>query len=71
MRADPAIGTQPLLAERSGISQAHVSRLLNRHAAATVDVLDALARACRCQPWELLVDDEATREQALRRILGG
>lgn len=54
-----------------GIGQSSVSRVLNEQSAVTLDLLEELARAVGMQPWELLVDGEATREQALRAILGG
>lgn len=70
METIEGIGTQPALEERSGVSQSHISRLLLCQAAATTDVLVDLARACRCQPWELLVDEDEVRREALARMLG-
>lgn len=69
MAADESVGKQKRLAAKSGIDQSYISKLLKLKASASIETLDALARAFRCQPWELLVDDEAIREEAVRRIL--
>ena len=55
----------------SGIGQSSVSRILKGQTAVNLDTIEALARGLGIQAWELLVDDEETREAALRRILGG
>lgn len=70
MEESTDLKSQPAVAARSGVSQTHISRMLRGTSAATVDMLDALGRAFRCQPWELLVDDEEMRAEAVRRILG-
>lgn len=70
MDADETISNQPLLSARSGVDQGYISRVLRQEAAVSIEVLEKLARGCRCQPWELLVDEEATREAAIRRMLG-
>jgi transcriptional regulator with XRE-family HTH domain len=70
MDADSTIGNQPLLSARSGVDQGYISRVLRQEAAITIEVLEKLAKGARCQPWELLVDDEATREAAIRKLLG-
>lgn len=62
--------TQTSLAQKAGTSQAHISRLLNCEAAATVDLLPGLAKALRCQPWELLLDDEEARKEILAKLIG-
>jgi hypothetical protein len=36
----------------------------------TLETIGTLAEALRMQPWELLVNDEATRAEILQRILG-
>lgn len=56
---------------RVGIGQSSVSRVLREETGVTLDLLEELARAVGMQPWELLVDEEATREQAIRQILRG
>lgn len=61
---------QPDLERESGVGQSTISRIKLRQGAATLDVIAKLARALKMQPWELLVDDDATREDAYRRILG-
>jgi hypothetical protein len=71
MARDTAIGTQPLLATRSGVDQGHLSRVLSQKASCTIDFLQSLAHGCRCQAWELLVDDEQTRDDYIRKALGG
>jgi transcriptional regulator with XRE-family HTH domain len=69
MERDPSIDTQQKLAARSGLSQQHVSRILRAEVSAGLEVIGALAKALRCQPWELLVDEEATRQAALERMI--
>ncbi len=71
MDKDPAIGEQQKLEDRSGLSQSTVSRILNCHGSATLDSIEALARACNCEPWELLADTEETRAAYIRKALGG
>lgn len=61
---------QTALAKRSGIAQTHISRLLRCSSAATLETVATLADALGIQPWELLVNDEATRAAILQRILG-
>ena len=63
--------TQEAVEERAGMGQSTVSRILTKGGSATLRSLAALARALECQPWELLVDNEATREAAMRKILKG
>jgi transcriptional regulator with XRE-family HTH domain len=70
MEENQAIKTQPLLEQRSGLSQSTVSRILNEEGAATIDSIAKLANAAGRQPWELLVDEDATRQEALARMLG-
>jgi transcriptional regulator with XRE-family HTH domain len=70
MQNDPNIDTQEKLAARSGLSQSHISRLLLCEAASTTDALAALAKAAKCQPFELLTDTESTRRAAIERMLG-
>lgn len=62
--------TQTELAKRSGIAQTHISRLLRCTSAATLETVATLATALGMQPWELIVNDEATRASVLHRILG-
>lgn len=63
--------TQEAMEARAGLGQSTVSRILTLGGSATLRSLAALAKALDCQPWELLVDDDATREAALKKILGG
>jgi transcriptional regulator with XRE-family HTH domain len=63
--------TQEALERRAGLGQSTVSRVLTKGGSATLKSLAALAKALECQAWELLVDDEATREAAMRKILRG
>lgn len=67
----PGMDTQMAVAKKAGIGQSHLSRLLRCEASATTDLIAALSRALGVQPWELLVDTAATREAAIRRMLGG
>lgn len=69
MQKNPAISTQPKLEAKSGVGQSTISRILKEQGAATLDVIADLAKAVGCQPWELLVDDDETREAALARMI--
>jgi plasmid maintenance system antidote protein VapI len=71
METSPGVDTQMTLAKRAGIGQSHISRILRGESAATIDVIAALAEALNIQPWELLANDEATRQAALEKMLGG
>lgn len=71
MEADPDIETQTKLAGRSGgaFGQQHVGRILKGELSVGLDVLEGLAKAIRCEPWELLVDGEAAQQAAWERII--
>ncbi len=71
MHRDPSLDTQKKLSDRSRVAQPHISRILRSTSGATIDALAALARAFGCQPWELLVDTELTRQAALRQMIMG
>jgi transcriptional regulator with XRE-family HTH domain len=62
--------TQTALQIKSGVAQTHISRLLLCKNSATLETVAALAQALDMQPWELLVDDEATRRSILARMIG-
>lgn len=47
--------TQMALKTKSGIAQATIGRILREDSAADIDTLDAIAKACAMQPWQLLV----------------
>lgn len=61
---------QSQLAKRSGIAQQDISRILRSKHSTTLDKLEGLAAGLDVRPWELLADDEETRREALRRMLG-
>ena len=71
MDASIDLSTQATLSERAKVAQSHVSRILRGESAATVDMLEALAAALRCQPWELLADSEQARREAIERMISG
>lgn len=71
MAHTPGAETQLALAKKAGIAQSHLSKLLRLEAAATTDLIAALARAPGREPWELLADSEATRQAALQRMILG
>jgi DNA-binding Xre family transcriptional regulator len=71
MEAVPACDTQSKLAERAGMAQSHVSRILRRESAATVDMLESISKALGCMPWELLADNEEARREALSKMILG
>jgi transcriptional regulator with XRE-family HTH domain len=60
---------QPELAKKADIGQSHVSRILSGNQSIGLDVIAAVATALGCSPWELLVDAEQTRREAVERIL--
>ena len=71
MDNDPEqFGSQPKLAVKAGISKSAIGYVLGAENDATLSTIAALARAFGCQPWELLVEDDAAREAAYRRIMG-
>lgn len=70
MKADPALGTQVALGAKAGLSKSTIGYVLAGTNDATIATIAALARALDCEPWELLVQDEATRERAYRTIMG-
>lgn len=59
------------LAQKAGIAQSHLSKALRCEASLTTDLLATIADALHVQPWELLVNTEATRKAALEKMLGG
>jgi transcriptional regulator with XRE-family HTH domain len=61
--------TQPELAKEADIAQSHVSRILSGEQSIGLDVIAAVADAFDVEPWELLMDEEATRRSVLERIL--
>lgn len=69
MNADEALNSQPKLAGKAGISKSTVGYVLGAENDATIGTVAALARAFGCEPWELLVADDQTRETAWRRIM--
>lgn len=58
------------LALRAGVAQSHISRLSRMESGATIDILASVSEALGCQPWELLIDDDAVRREAVERMLG-
>lgn len=67
MDASPALDTQDKLAARCGIAQSTVGRILRCEVAATLDNVQALARAFGVPPGELVGPREQLRE--LDRLL--
>lgn len=54
MERTPDLDSGPKLAKRAKVAQATVSRVLNQKVGASVDVVDALARAFGVNPWMLM-----------------
>ena len=71
MEANPSANTQSKLAKRAGISQSHVSRLLNEGASVTIGRLAKVATALGCEPYELLIDDDQARRSLIERLMRG
>jgi transcriptional regulator with XRE-family HTH domain len=57
------------LAKRSGVAQTHLSKVLRGEAELSTGKLAEVAGGLGLHPWELLVDSEAVRERAIRRVL--
>lgn len=66
-----ALRTQPRLAEKAGIAQSHVSRIVNGASGITIDRLELVARALNCEPYEFLIDDESARRALIERLMSG
>ena len=47
------------LAEAAGVTLSTVQRVINAEIGATLDTVDMLAKALRCEPYQLLLDDAA------------
>lgn len=69
MKTSTNVSTQEALEARSGVSQSFISLVLRGQSAATLDTIEAFAKAFGCQPWELLIDDDALRREAVERVL--
>lgn len=61
---------QQRLAELSGLSPGHISEARRGISAIGIDRLADLAAALQIMPFELLLDEEAMREEVLRRAMG-
>jgi transcriptional regulator with XRE-family HTH domain len=61
---------QKAFAARAGIAQSHVSRLRHARNGITVDVLEHVAKALNCRPFELLIDTDADKKALLDRLFG-
>ena len=57
MDSRPALNTQVKVAERSGVSQSTIQRILAGEVSATIDVVHALSASFGLQPADLLADD--------------
>lgn len=73
MKADPSLNSQPKLGARAGIGKSTVGFALQGAEGdnnVTLYTLAGLAHAFKCEPWELLIEDDATREAvlALRKL---
>lgn len=56
------------LGELSGVSDVHIGRMLKGSSGATIDALEGLAAALRCEPWELIADEDSIERLVLRRL---
>lgn len=57
MEGSPAFSSQPKVAQKSRIAQTSIGRFTRAEVAATLDNVEALARALNLEPWQLLVPD--------------
>ncbi len=69
MDRNPDLSAQTALAGKSGVAQSYISRILRSKSGATIDQIWRIAKAFGCQPFELLVDSEETRREAIERML--
>lgn len=60
---------QQTLATKAGISVSHLSEIRRGLSSITVDLLNDLGRALGVNAWELLIDEEETRRQAIERAV--
>lgn len=56
---------------RAKVAVSHVRRIRLMESAATIDMLDSIAKAVGCEPWELLLDDEGLRASIYERAIYG
>ena len=56
------------LGELSGVSDVHIGRVRKELTGATIDALEGLATALRCEPWELIADEDSIERLVLRRL---
>jgi transcriptional regulator with XRE-family HTH domain len=63
MRANPNLDTQVKVSTASGVAQATVSRILLGTTPATADILDAIAKAFRRDPGDLLTSNADAKVQ--------
>lgn len=63
MRVTPHLDTQVKVSEASGVAQTTVSRILKGTTPATADILDAIAKAFRRDPGDLLTDNSDMKVQ--------
>lgn len=68
MDSTPALDTQTKIAERSGIAQSTVGRILRGDVAVTLDNVEALARAFDIGPHELLQKTRSTNSLDLMLV---
>lgn len=60
---------QQTLAGKAGISVSHLSEIRRGISSITVDLLDDLGAALGVDAWELIIDEEETRRQAIERAV--
>lgn len=70
MAEDPSIGTALELEAKSGVSDSAIGRWLADppQSSPTLDYLAMIAQAIGCKPWELLVDDNTSAEDIVKRL---
>jgi transcriptional regulator with XRE-family HTH domain len=61
--------TQAEVAARGGLHPSQVSETLNFVSSPTIETAEKMARGVGMQLWELLVDNNAIRERAIRRYV--
>jgi hypothetical protein len=52
----------PAIYRKTGVSVGTLSRILNKEVATGIDTLERLAEVFECEPWELMIPDDETRE---------
>lgn len=65
MDEHPGLDSGPAIQRAIGLSPSSIGRIKRQEVAVGIDMVDKLAQAFGCEPWELLVPDDETRRAIL------